>query len=48
MDAQNKTKAAEERCQHLYQQLMDSNAKGMDRWQEIQRKYEEGQNVINK
>jgi hypothetical protein len=27
---------------------MDSNSKGMDRWQEIQRKYEEGQNVITK
>jgi hypothetical protein len=27
---------------------MDSNSKGMDRWQEIQRKYEDGQSVITR
>lgn len=41
-------KNAEEKCQSLYQELMNSNAKGMDRWQEQQKKYEESQGIITK
>ena len=41
-------KNAEEKCQNLYQELMDSNSKGMDRWQEQQKKYEESQGIITK
>ena len=48
MDNQSQLKAAENRCQQLYQDLMNSNTKGMDRWEDIQKKYEESQAVITK
>jgi len=34
-------KNAEDKCQSLYQELMNSNSKGVERWQEQQKKYEE-------
>jgi hypothetical protein len=41
-------KEAEEKQQQLYQDLMNSNNKGMERWQDMQKKYEESQTVITK
>lgn len=39
---------AEEKQQQLYQDLMNTNNKGMERWQDMQKKYEESQAVITK
>lgn len=41
-------KNAEEKCQSLYQELMNANTKGMDRWQEQQKKYDESQAIITR
>lgn len=43
-----KLKASEKRCNDLYEQMMNSNNKGMERWQDIQVKYEESQAIITK
>lgn len=41
-------KGAEQRCTDLYNQMNSSNKEGIDRWQEIQLKYEESQSMISK
>jgi hypothetical protein len=38
----------EDKRAQLYQDLMNSNNKGMERWQEMQRKYEDSQEMITK
>lgn len=48
VDSKRLLKEAEEKQQQLYQDLMNSNNKGMERWQDMQKKYEESQTVISK
>ena len=43
-----KLKQAEQRCHELYQEVMNSNSKGMERWKDMQVKYEDSQTLINK
>lgn len=41
-------KTCEEKCTHLYQELLSSNKNGVDRWTELQRKNEEQQALLSR
>ena len=47
-DTVTQLKNAEEKCHQLYQDLMDTKSKNMDKWSEHQNKYDESQEIISK
>jgi chromosome segregation ATPase len=47
-DTKDLLKQCEEKCTQLYQELISQNKSGVDRWTEIQRKYEDTQTLLQK
>ena len=47
-DTKEMLKQCEEKCTQLYQELINQNRHGADRWTEIQKKYEETQSLLAK
>lgn len=41
-------KESEKHCKDLYEQLMSQNNKSVERWEDMQRKYEESQAKLSK